>query len=65
MNIRLVDKAWAQATLPLSFGGIGIRQDKDVELPAFISSTHDAMAITSSPMLQCSSTPVCLWDDCK
>jgi hypothetical protein len=44
INVSLSDTAWDQASLPVSFGGLGIRKASDVALPAYISSTiasHD------------------------
>lgn len=47
LNIKLEDKILTQATLPVSFGGLGIRRLKDIALPAFISSVHGAFNIVS------------------
>lgn len=38
---------WTQASLPISFGGIGIRKLKDICLPEFISSTHGVESLVS------------------
>lgn len=35
LNVRLDEASWTQATLPTSFGGLGIRQVKDLVLPGF------------------------------
>lgn len=38
LNCRLTVEAWTQASLPVRFGGIGIRKVSSVSLPAFIAS---------------------------
>ena len=38
LNSSLDERSWIQATLPIKFGGIGIRNLKDVCLPAFLAS---------------------------
>lgn len=38
LNLDLDDSQWDQATLPVRFGGIGIRKATEVALPAFLSS---------------------------
>ncbi|CAG9122416.1 unnamed protein product [Plutella xylostella] len=40
LNCPLNDKSWMQATLPIRFGGTGIRSVSAVALPAFLSSAH-------------------------
>ncbi|KAI5651412.1 hypothetical protein NE865_00656 [Phthorimaea operculella] len=42
LNIALDDTAWIQASLPIRFGGLGIRKATSVSLPAFLSSAHSA-----------------------
>ena len=37
-NCYLDDRAFRQATLPVKFGGLGVRQVEDICLPAFIAS---------------------------
>lgn len=39
LNVSLNNKQWIQATMPINFGGLGIRRLCDVSLPAFISSS--------------------------
>ena len=39
-NVQLVDDSWTQASLPLRFGGLGVRRLADVALPAYISSVE-------------------------
>ena len=38
MNVILTDVAWDQATLPVAYGGIGVRKATDISLPAYIAS---------------------------
>jgi len=38
MNVILSDVAWDQASLPVAYGGIGVRKATDISLPAFIAS---------------------------
>ena len=42
LNITLDGDTWAQCTLPVSRGGLGIRLASDLALPAFLSSAHGA-----------------------
>ena len=38
LNVLLTTRLWEQCSLPVKFGGLGIRSAQDVELPAFLSS---------------------------
>ena len=38
LNVQLTIRLWEQCSLPVKFGGLGIRSAKDVALPAFLSS---------------------------
>ena len=38
LNVQLTTRLWEQCSLPVKFGGLGIRSAKDVALPAFLSS---------------------------
>lgn len=40
LNISFDDRSWSQASLPIRFGGLGIRKISDVALPAFLASVH-------------------------
>jgi hypothetical protein len=42
LNTKLDESSWNQASLPVTFGGIGVRKSQDVALPAFISSVYGA-----------------------
>ena len=55
LNIQLSGLSWKQCTLPVRFGGLGIRSAEDIVLPAFLSSIYacaaslpDSFNITSS-----------------
>ena len=39
-NIRMDPAIWAQATLPASKGGLGVRCSVDLAIPAFLSSSY-------------------------
>jgi len=45
-NCHLDDQAFCQASLPVKFGGLGIRSAVDLSLPAFIASSFKIRAIT-------------------
>ena len=38
LNVQLTTRLWEQCSLPVKFGGLGIRSAKDVALPAFLTS---------------------------
>jgi hypothetical protein len=40
LNLNLNDNQWKQASLPVKYGGLGIRSVKDLALPCFISSVQ-------------------------
>ena len=44
-NIAINDNKWMQLTLPVKFGGMGIRSFQKIALPAFISSFHKSKSI--------------------
>jgi hypothetical protein len=45
INVDLCDSAWNQATLPVSFGGLGVRRASDLALPAFLSSVAGSNSV--------------------
>jgi hypothetical protein len=56
LNVALTDDAWAQAKLPVKFGGLGVLAASEVALPAFIASVIGTADLTSSllpPALRC------------
>ena len=38
-----MDDVWTQATLPLRFGGLGVRSVEDFALPCYLSSMHSTL----------------------
>jgi hypothetical protein len=48
LNVALTDDAWAQAKLPVKFGGLGVLAASEVALPAFIASVIGTADLTSS-----------------
>jgi hypothetical protein len=46
-NLRLTDLQWCQSTLPIRFGGLGIRRISDICLLAFLSSVHGVKKLVS------------------
>jgi hypothetical protein len=47
LNLRLNDLQWCQSTLPIRFGGLGIRRISDICLPSFPSSMHGVKKLVS------------------
>jgi hypothetical protein len=47
LNLRLTDLQWWQSTLPIRFGGLGIRRISDICLPALLSSIHGVRKLVS------------------
>jgi hypothetical protein len=47
LNLRVTDLQWRRSTLPIRFGGLGIRRISDICLPAFLSSVHDIKKLVS------------------
>ena len=43
INVDLTDEAWAQATLPVRFGGLGVRSVSDLALVCYNASMHSAL----------------------
>lgn len=48
INIKFTTSSWHQATLPVVFGGLGIRAVSDISLPAFLSSIHAYSTLINS-----------------
>lgn len=44
-NISFGELTWTQATLPIRFGGLGIRKISSIALPAFLASVHGAQIL--------------------
>jgi hypothetical protein len=47
LNLRLTDLQWCQSTLPIRFGGLGIRGVFDISVPPFLSSIHGVKKLVS------------------
>lgn len=45
LNTSFDDRAWRQASLPIRFGGLGIRKISSVSLPAFLSSAYSTQKL--------------------
>ncbi len=43
LNIHFDDMAWSQATLPVKFGGLGVRKSVSLSIPAFLASAFSSM----------------------
>ena len=43
LNIAVTDTGWTQASLPLRYGGLGVRSVTDLALPCYISSLNSAL----------------------
>jgi hypothetical protein len=47
LSLRLTDLQWCQSTLPIRFGGLGIRRISAICLPVFLSSIHGVKNLVS------------------
>ncbi|XP_045784576.1 uncharacterized protein LOC123880480 [Maniola jurtina] len=47
LNLTFDEHSWNQATLPVKYGGIGVRKISSVALPAFLSSVHSIRELSS------------------
>jgi hypothetical protein len=47
LNLRLTDLQWCQSTLPIKFGGLGIRRISAICFIAFLSSIHGVKKLVS------------------
>lgn len=50
--------SWSQATLPIKYGGIGIRASSSIALPAFLSSVYSTNALVNEILSISSSSDV-------
>ena len=48
LNIRLSQEKWIQASLPIKFGGLGIRRPSALAIPAYLSSFLNAQNINEA-----------------
>ena len=56
LNVVMDDNTWAQCSLPVAMGGLGVRSASDLSLPAFISSGYACKSATQN-ILSSVSTP--------
>ena len=47
-NVRMNEKSWSQASLPIRFGWLELRQAVDVSLPAIVSSVHATSSLVGA-----------------
>lgn len=64
-NIDLDTRSWTQATLPVRFGGLGIRNTSDVSLPAFLASVHATLPLTTKILEPCKITEISFLTEAK
>jgi len=50
LNLKLVNSAWVQASLPVRWGGIGIRRAEILAPSAFLASIHSSTPLVNSLM---------------
>ncbi|XP_037026722.1 uncharacterized protein LOC119067714 [Bradysia coprophila] len=46
-NVKMGDFQWSQASLPLSFGGLGIRKVEDLASPSYLSSVYSSSELSN------------------
>lgn len=51
-NVRFEADQWIQATLPIRYGGLGLRRVRDVSIPAFLASAHGVAGLVTD-ILSC------------
>lgn len=49
LNLKFTEESWLQCTLPVKFGGIGIRSCEDLTIPAFMSSIFSTTSLIGYP----------------
>ena len=62
LNIELSDQAWTQASLPLRYGGLGVRKVTHLALPCYLSSLNSSLDLvrTICTGIQSTTEPECL-----
>ena len=48
LNIRFSNENWDECTLPVKFGGLGVRTTTDICVPAFISSSYSTLNLVGN-----------------
>ena len=51
-NVKMDDTGWRQATLPVKFGGLGLRSASDISLSAYLSSLHSSRTLVQEILAQ-------------
>src|SRR5208282_5251257 len=46
-NIDMSDAVWSQTSLPVCYGGLGIRRTEDLALPAYLALVHFVLPFIS------------------
>ncbi|XP_063360658.1 uncharacterized protein LOC134649757 [Cydia amplana] len=65
LNVTFTSPSWIQATLPIKYGGLGIRLTGSLALPAFLSSAYSTLTLIGGILRTPSTTNVsvsCLAD---
>ena len=66
LNCKLNDAQYQQASLPVARGGLGVRDPKDVALPAYLASVHSSvdlcMAISGTSSEVVAHSALDVWD---
>lgn len=58
LNVKLDDTTWAQASLPVPRGGLGVRSARDLSVPAFLASVTGTADLVSEILEAASSVPI-------
>ncbi|XP_069358665.1 uncharacterized protein [Maniola hyperantus] len=58
LNLQFDDRTWTQASLPVKYGGLGIRSISSIALPAFLSSASGSITLISQILNLTSPTDV-------
>ena len=58
-NTAMIDEVWRQASLPVSYGGLGIRKTVEIALPAYLASIYSVERVASVIV------PTTSWDAVK
>lgn len=46
-NCRLSDEKWSKVSMPIRYGGMGIRKSGDIAMPAFLSSINSVINLVT------------------
>ena len=56
-NCSLDERSFSQATLPVKFGGLGVRRAEDISLPAFVASSTSTASIVNNLLSNLNAAP--------